>query len=89
MTICVECAHCVKTDPAPIWYNFRCSALPQEGERDPVTGIAGYPRINDLGGTYYDSCPYPYCRDINKGDCPMFEKKPTRLGRLARLLRKT
>jgi hypothetical protein len=64
-TICRDCIHhrCKDQDSerANVWYNHWCGALQvqSEGGVDPVTGEI-------------EVTVRRYCRDINKGNCPMF-----------------
>lgn len=78
MKICANCANLVRLEPpnSPrynIWYNLICAATPLVESIDPVVGVVGYKKTNDLGMEYYSDKPYEYCREVNKdGDCPKF-----------------
>jgi len=74
-TICVNCKHFIKT--SDIWYNQFCGNKDVGAKKaiNPVTGEVGYLKKNDLGGQYYDKNRYPFARDINKGNCSIFEVK--------------
>ena len=74
-TICVDFVY-HRLDGRDIWYNHTCEA-PQEKkpvEVDCVTGRQVFASRNDLGNVYVSDSQYPYCRDINKGNCPHYEK---------------
>lgn len=81
-TICVECASHVGRGSGnvreSVWYDHFCKANPRRKVVDPVTGVEGYGGVNDLGGTYITNEPYRYCRDLNKGMCPLFQPKEKR-----------
>ena len=74
-TICVECKwHCGAV-PEAVWYDHRCQnpGLKRIQEQDPVTGLIGFTGVNSLGQPYQTDAEFPYCRDINKGNCERFE----------------
>ena len=65
-TICADCTNYI--NGGPIWYEQHCGA---KAARHPkvlnvVTGKMGY-AMSDR--------KEPYCRDINKGNCPHFDQK--------------
>ncbi len=71
-TVCVECVH---HSGNGTWSNHHCHHpdVRLVPDIDPVTGERGYGKVNDLGNVYLTDDPYPYCRDINRGNCPHFE----------------
>lgn len=73
-TICKECKHHIhdtQNEMAPeVWYNHFCGASPLPMALDAVTGKLGYST-----GRYVQEHPYKYCRDVNKGNCSLFEPK--------------
>jgi hypothetical protein len=76
MKICVDCNYHEK-GKTDIWFDqfCLCPEVRREEAIDPVSGETGFMGRNDLGGTYITDYPYPFCRDINKGDCEHFEYK--------------
>ena len=64
LTACCRCRHALRlslhVDPN-IWWNWICLAAPGEKRFDAVTGF-----VTTIA---------PFCRDINKGDCRMYEEK--------------
>jgi len=79
-TICVNCKHHhEKPDPRNIniWYSHICQhpEVKRQEEQNPVTGEIGYAAKNDLGTVYITDESHPYCRDINHGNCPLYEQK--------------
>jgi len=76
-TVCINCRHFLNN--GPVWYSQFCGH-PKHAERvmvqDPVTGEYDYGGTNDLGGSYIDNNKHPHARDINKGDCELYEVKP-------------
>ena len=71
ITICVECKH---FSGGSIWYDQFCDAARLSKARDPVTGKVGYASINDLGTPSFNEEPRRYCRDVNNGNCGLFEE---------------
>jgi len=76
-TICVKCRHHNGADPTDQWYKHLClhPALERTSEVDPVTGLTGYAKRNDLGGVHITAENHPNCRDHNHGNCTHFEAK--------------
>lgn len=74
-TICVKCKHHNGAQPQEAWYNHKCLHPLEKRpiEVDPVTGIQVYAVKNSLGLVSITDESSPYCRDINQGNCPMFE----------------
>lgn len=74
-TICVNCTHHNGVSRKQTWYDHFCHhpEVRLVADIDPVTGKEGYAKTNDLGNAYLTDSPYPYCRDINRGNCPHFE----------------
>lgn len=73
-TICLKCKyHKGKGD---MWYDHFCTHpdVRHTKEQDPVTGKMLYASKNDLGRVVLNEEEYPYCRDINHGNCPYFKK---------------
>ena len=62
MTICVLCEHHRLEGDPKHWGSHVCAKEKQQEYVDPVTGM-----------TFVN--PLPYCRDINKGNCPFYEGK--------------
>ena len=78
MTICTECQfhrnNATDSEQRKIWYNNFCAApevrlLP---DIDPVSGERGFAAAEDRGRGLVMDSPYPYCRNINRGNCPHF-----------------
>lgn len=66
-TICVKCKyHKVSVDQHTPWAKHLCKhpSVRQEMVQDPVTGEWPY---------QYSGKPQPYCKDINKGGCVLYE----------------
>lgn len=78
-TVCYECVHFKNLEPRSprehVWYNHVCTATPLPVQRDPVTGQLQNVSRNDLGREIFTDQPFQFCREINKGNCPLFEKK--------------
>lgn len=78
MTFCKTCKHHIAAEQntvrADIWYNHFCAASPRVSVTDPVTGKGGYSETNDLGRAVITDNKYRYCRDVNNGDCQLFEE---------------
>ncbi len=77
-TVCVECRHFNLIDNKKIWYNAYCNHPKWAAAttmQDPVFGDWGYARQNSLGDVYLTGTPLPYARDINTGDCQLYESK--------------
>jgi hypothetical protein len=76
-TLCKDCKfhrHIVRNPSAPeVWYNHYCAASPLPETVDPVTGATGYASRNDLGRDIIVDEPYNYCREINDGNCHLFQ----------------
>ena len=74
-TICAQCMNIKRRGRGEIWYDLYCTERKVQKEIgvDPVTGETGYKSKNDLGGEYISEYPEPYCRDVNKGNCPYFK----------------
>lgn len=73
LTLCVNCTYHKGSGE---WYDHFCKHpevrfIP---DIDPVTGEKGYAKTNDLGRGSLTDTPYPYCRDINQGQCPYFKE---------------
>ena len=75
MKTCVSCKHLRRKGPTNIWYDLLCAKAPREVTVCPLTGESGFKGKNDLGGEYVTQDAFRYCRDINKGDCEMWEAK--------------
>ena len=79
-TICVQCKHHEGIEDGhrtDCWYNHFCKH-PETlliRDIDPVTGVEGYAKVNSLGTPYLTDSPFPYCRDINHGNCPRYERR--------------
>lgn len=77
-TICGDCRHFLNREPtgprSDVWYNHMCSASPRPDAIDPVTGKHGYAGKNDLGGAFVTDERYMFCRDVNTGNCSLFDK---------------
>lgn len=64
MTICVKCQHHWHDPYGYIGYGDCCLAHRNPAKYDPVTGRdTTWPK-------------YKPCRDVNKGNCPLFKAKP-------------
>jgi hypothetical protein len=78
-TLCKDCKfhrHIIKNPSAPeVWYNHYCGASPLPESVDPVTGKVGFVAVNDLGRPYLTDVQFHHCRDINTGNCHLFEKE--------------
>lgn len=83
-TICTACRWYRNTKaarrggpPASMWYYKLCTHPDVERPTtiDPVSGDVKYMSKNDLGRTILHDAPHPFCRDINDGECGMFEAK--------------
>ena len=76
-TICVDCVHHNGATMEEAWYAHYCQSLEVRlvADIDPVTGVKGYAKRNDLGTAYLTDTPYPFCRDVNRGNCPHYESK--------------
>ncbi len=85
MNICIKCRHRVLRDPHTSRrycdYNLLCAAFDDELVPclDPVLGVEGYSRTNDLGGfIFYEDKgdARPQCRSKNPtGECVRFEER--------------
>lgn len=79
MTICLNCKFHYNggrfSGNILAWYNHFCTASLRTKAIDPVTGEENYIGKNDLGQEYFTPNSYSYCRDINKGNCPLYQKK--------------
>ncbi len=73
-TVCINCRH---HEGKGTWYNHICKH--EEGvrqqEQNPVTGEIEFSMKNDLGRSVFVEEEYPYCRDVNHGNCPLYEEK--------------
>jgi len=76
-TICAKCKHCEIQGEGNGWYNYLCAhpEFARIPEQDPVTGKSGFAEKNDLGRIVFTENKFPYCREINHGNCELFEKK--------------
>lgn len=84
MNICVTCKFCVREDVGSPRedddYNISCSASDKDMVpcQDPVLGVKGYSRTNDLGGFIFCSSiakARPSCRSQNPmGECKKYER---------------
>lgn len=88
-TICINCInHYEKPDSRNIdvWYNHFCRSpeVARTEEQDPVSGKIGFADKNDLGGIYITDEQFPYCRDINHGNCQHYQSldDPPQIGML-------
>ena len=76
-TICTNCKHHIftasNTADHSIWYNHICGASPLPKTIDPVTGKEGYVTTNSLGENIIGNRKFEYCRDINNGNCHLYE----------------
>ena len=83
MTICTKCKHYKfihtnKRESKNMWFNHFCKAVPHKKVIDPVTGEMSYLIDNDLEQAIYSTekeDQYPFCRDINDGNCEYYEEK--------------
>lgn len=64
-TVCAECRHMWMPDKRAPWYYWACRQVPAPSKMNHVTGIMG--------------APWHLCREVNGGECPMFEAGPNRL----------
>ncbi len=75
-TICANCMFCIHApDSEPKlgnWYHFRCGAVMHDKMIDPVTGEEAY-ASHEAG--FLTKEKHPNCRDMNKGECPLFQRK--------------
>lgn len=64
-TICAQCKHHYLKDKPPRWHDWECHHPDVEREKvlDVVTGRMEY--------AHHDQ--WPNCRDVNKGDCELFQ----------------
>ena len=63
-TVCANCKHrCVIGRNPDVWYNNRCLASP-----------LGTPEIDLVTGKTVEQ-EYRYCRDVNYGNCKLYEAK--------------
>lgn len=76
-TICIDCRHHNGAKTKDAWHAHLClhpdHALPEV--IDPVTGVIRFEAKNELGKTIYVDNSCPPCRDVNNGNCPLFEPK--------------
>ena len=72
-TLCVNCRHHVGSG---VWYAHYCQHPDKRRpkEQDPVTGEIFFAIRNDLGNVCFTCEQYPHCRDINHGNCPLYEE---------------
>lgn len=79
VTVCLECRFFHNSEPnstrSHIWYNHFCMAAPFPKTIDPYDGKLKPCQLNSLGDRYFPNHPYKFCRDINDGRCPHFERK--------------
>jgi hypothetical protein len=77
MTLCKDCRFFYERKRSmgyeARWYDQFCKASPRERVVNPVTGVQGYAGTNDVGGSYITDEPYKHARDINTGDCQLWE----------------
>jgi hypothetical protein len=82
MTVCVNCRWHINAHegrrtgpPASAWFYQLCGHPDVERPTtvDPVSGEVRHMARNDLGRTYLTDKARPYCRDINDGECSMYE----------------
>lgn len=71
MKICVKCKHLVKHHDSGIWYDLGCGKVARPKKMCPVTGEM----VTADSGVTVKDVTYAYCRDINHGDCEMYEEK--------------
>ncbi len=76
-TLCVNCKHHAGCDGDGQWYDHHCHHpdKTRPKEQCPVTGKILFAAKNDLGQIVLVRDEHPYCRDINNGNCPLFEGK--------------
>jgi hypothetical protein len=64
-TACKNCIYIIANDSVEngIWYNYTCNASPLPSRFNPILGE-------------YESNPrYDFCRNVNKGNCELFEQE--------------
>ena len=71
-TLCVKCKHFLGQIDAA-WYDQRCEASPNPIAIDPVTGRELPYSMNDLGRVSFGASTHMACRDVNTGECGLFE----------------
>lgn len=69
MTICAECRHLIREGSGAHWGDYVCGAITRARGVDLVTGQETWLE----GG--FPAQEHPYCRNVNNGDCKLFEKK--------------
>ena len=78
-TICYQCKFFHNEEPTgprkDVWYNHVCKASPLPIDMNPVTGEMQARTCNDLGQVIHTNRTFEFCRNINKGDCELFEPK--------------
>lgn len=74
MTVCFDCWH-FKGDKSAPWYAHFCGARPLPTAVDPVTGQVQAYAGNDLNRAAFVDRGFAYCRDVNDGECPEFERR--------------
>ncbi len=72
ITLCIHCRFFI--NKGTVWYDQFCGATPREKATDPVTGCEGYRVVNDLGRASITDEPYAYARDVNDGQCPLYQR---------------
>ena len=76
-TVCYDCKHFHNEETSgprkDIWYNHYCKASPLPMEMNPVTGEIQATCTNDLGTKIYTDRGFRFCRDINDGNCELWE----------------
>lgn len=76
-TVCYQCKHFHNEEPTgprkDIWYNHFCKASPLPIAMNPVTGEMQSKSSNDLGTTIYTDRGFKFCRDVNDGNCELWE----------------
>lgn len=65
--ICAKCQHLYIVNKNDLWYRWLCMQMPREAEYNPVLGV-----------TVADP-PYYRCKDINTGNCHLYEHGPNSL----------
>lgn len=77
ITVCANCKYFVCEGKRKIWYNSYCHHPKWEKVieiQDPVSGMWEYEVENEYGHKVRRETPYPYCRDLNEGDCDLYEE---------------
>ena len=78
VTVCTTCLHFYNREPGGprehVWYNHLCKASPLPTKVDPYDGVVKSYGMNDLGMEYFSGEKFAYCRDVNDGKCPKWQR---------------